>query len=218
MNPNDEFRKHILRYFYDRNACSTSLRGKKGSTVKISDAKRELKGKHGLSQQQVLSNLTYLIDRGWIKTVDIQKTVITARGTIPSTVTWYQITALGIEKIEGDSEFKPRDRYAGINITATGNNVITMGDGNLVNAQFSALHNELNELKESITVSNQLSEAQKFDLSVDIESIKDQLAKAQPNRSFIGNLWSGIEKIVAAAGLVELLIKVQPLISGLLAP
>jgi hypothetical protein len=43
--------------------------------VKISDAKRELKVRHGLSQQEVMSNLTYLIDRDWVKTVEIQKTV-----------------------------------------------------------------------------------------------------------------------------------------------
>jgi hypothetical protein len=75
MNPNDEIRNQALRYFYERNASATSRFGKKGSAVKISDAKRDLKARHGLSQQQVMSNLTYLIDRGWVKTVEIQKTV-----------------------------------------------------------------------------------------------------------------------------------------------
>ena len=43
MNPNDEIRRQILRYFYDRNANATSRMGKKGSAVKISDVRRELK-------------------------------------------------------------------------------------------------------------------------------------------------------------------------------
>jgi hypothetical protein len=71
MNPNDEIRRQILRYFYDRNANATSRMGKKGSAVKISDARRELKEQYGLKQQEVMSNLTYLIDNGWIKTVRV---------------------------------------------------------------------------------------------------------------------------------------------------
>lgn len=218
MNPNDQIRRQLLQYFYDRNASATSRFGKKGSAVKISDAKRELKAKHRLTQQQVMSNLTYLIDRGWVKTVEIEKTVSVRGGTVPSTVTWYEIAAPGIEKIEGESEFQPKERYAGINITASGSNVITLGDGNVVNAQFSALHTQLNELKAAIAESPKIPESQKFDLAVDIESIKDQLAKQQPKKSIIGQLWAGIEGAVTAAGLVDLVSKVEPLIRGLLPP
>src|SRR5215467_7776271 len=110
MNPNDGVRKQILQYFYDRNRDATSQRGKKGSAIKISDVKRELKGSYGLSQQSVISNLTYLIDRGWVNEEEVQKTIIVKGGTIPSTVTWYKISALGIDKIEGGSEFEPKDR------------------------------------------------------------------------------------------------------------
>jgi len=55
---NNDIRTVMLRYFYDRNRNATSSRGKKGSSVKISDVKRELKASHSLSQQQVQSNLT----------------------------------------------------------------------------------------------------------------------------------------------------------------
>lgn len=89
MNPNDRIREQILQYLYDRNAAATSRTGKKGSGVKISDVKRELKERHGLKQPQVMSNLTYLIDNEWVKTFDIQKTVTVRRGTVPSTTTFY---------------------------------------------------------------------------------------------------------------------------------
>jgi len=216
MNPNDQIRQQILKYFYDRNANATSRYGKKGSAVRISDARRDLKEKYGLTQTQVMSNLTYLIDRGWIKTFDIEKTVQVKGGTIPSTVTWYEIAAPGIEKIEGESEFQPKERYAGINITATGSNIITLGDGNIVNAEFSELHNELSNLKRAIAESEVLPESQKLDLSVDIESIKDQLAKQQPNKTIIGHLWQGIERIVTGAGLIDLIGRIKPLIESLL--
>ena len=74
----------------------------------------------------------YLIDNGWVKTFDIQKTVTVRRGTVPSTTTFYEVTAKGIDRIEGGSQFEPRSRYAGISIMATGSNIITLGDGNVV--------------------------------------------------------------------------------------
>jgi hypothetical protein len=139
-NPNDQIRTQILGYFYLRNHDATSRFGKRGSAVKIRDVKAELKALHGLSPQQVMSNLTYLIDRGWVKTVDQEKTVSTSRGpTVPSVVTFYEITAQGIERIEGPSQFEPPDRYPGINISATGANVITLGDGNYVNVEYEQL-------------------------------------------------------------------------------
>ena len=216
MNPNDAIRKQILKYFYDRNAAATSRFGKKGSAGKISDVKRELKEKHGLTQQQVNSNLTYLIDQGWIKTFDIEKTIKVSGGTIPSTVTWYEITALGIDKIEGGSEFQTPDRYSGINITAMGENIITLGDGNIVNVSYEHLHKELSTLKNAITESDSLEDGQKLDIAVDIESIKDQLAKPNPNKTIIGHLWSGVEKAATAAGFIDLISKMAPLIANVL--
>lgn len=215
-NPNDEIRRQILQYFYDRNSNATSRFGKKGSAVKISDAKRELKQRHGLTQKQVMSNLTYLIDRGWVKTIDQEKTFRVKGGTVPSVVTWYEVAAPGIEKIEGESEFQPPDRYAGINITATGSNVITLGDGNVVNAQYADLHTELNALKEAVAVADTLTEAQKLDISVDIESIKDQLAKSHPNKSIVRTLWDSVQGAVTAAGLVDYAIRAAPYITALL--
>ena len=69
-----------------------------------------------------MSNLTYLIDNGWVKTVDIEKTVAVKGGTIPQVTTFHEITAKGIDKIEGGSQFEPKERYADINLTATGKN------------------------------------------------------------------------------------------------
>ena len=71
---------------YDRNANATSQYGKKGSAVKISDAKKGLKNLHGLKQAEVVSNLTYLIDKGWINRYEIEKTVQVRGGTVPSTL------------------------------------------------------------------------------------------------------------------------------------
>jgi hypothetical protein len=105
---------------------------------------------------------------------------------------------LGIEKIEGGSMFEPKDKYPGINITATGSNIITLGDGNVVNAKFSDLHSQLVQLQSLVAASNALNESEKLDVSVDIESMKDQLAKDHPNGNVVKQLWSGVETVVTA--------------------
>lgn len=216
MNPNDTTRHQILRWFYERNLNATSQYGKKGSSIKISDVKKALKERHSFSQSQVMSNLTYLIDKGWINKHGIEKTVVVKGGTIPSVVVWYEISAEGIDKVEGESEFSENPRYAGINISAIGSNVITLGDGNVVNAEFADLHAELNKLKEAVVLSTKITDSQNLDVSVDIESIKDQLAKAQPDKTIIGRLWTRIGQIATIGGFAAAMEHVVPLISGLI--
>ena len=121
---------------------------------------------------------THSITRGWVRRDEVKKTVATVcAGTILSTVTWYEISALGIDKIEGGSEFEPKDRYPGINVNATGTNVITLGDGNVCLCAVLQLREHLDELKARIASSYALSEREKFDVTVDIDSIESQLAK-----------------------------------------
>lgn len=216
-NPNDQIREQILRYFYDRNSNATSKFGKRGSAVKISDVKRELKQRNELTQQQVVSNLNYLLDRGWVKPIEQRKEVATKGGTtVPSVVTFYEISAKGIERIEGASEFQPRERYPGINVQATGTNVITLGDGNVVNVQYRQLFNQLTELKERISESGELSEDQKFGVAVDIETMKDQLAKPEPDSEVVKRLWPRIRDAAALAGLTQSAIEIGKALGALL--
>ena len=141
----------------------------------------------------------------------------TGRGTtVPSIVTYYEIAAKGIDHLEGGSEFQPRERYPGINIHATGSNVITLGDGNVVRAEFRQLFNSLTELKQAVPDSDQLSEEEKLNLAVDIESLRDQLAKASPDKGVVRELWSGIEKAAAVAGLTQFAAAVAPHIAELI--
>jgi len=74
MNFNDAIRQQILQWFYNRNVNATSQYGKKGSAIKIRDVKKGLKDSFNLTQKQVMSNLTYLIDKGWINKAEIEKT------------------------------------------------------------------------------------------------------------------------------------------------
>jgi hypothetical protein len=210
---NNEIRTLMLRYFYDRNRNATSSRGKKGSSVKISDVKRDLKVSHALSQQEVQSNLTYLISQGWVKEDAIEKSFTAPGGTIiPSTTNFYTITAAGIDKIEGPGEFT-MPKFHGIKVEATGHNIITLGDGNQINAKFGDLGQSLADLRSAITASES-PESTKLELAADIDTIQSQLAKPEPNRTIIQSAWAAVKGAAAINGCAVLVTK----IAGLLHP
>ena len=86
----------------------------------------------------------------------------------------------------------------------------------MVNVKFADLHQELEKLKQAVAHSLKITDEQKLDVTADIESIRDQLAKEKPDKTIVSRLWSGIQKIVTAAGLVEIAGKVGTLIGGLI--
>ena len=212
---NTEIRRILLQYFYDRNKNATSVRGKKGSAVKISDIKKDLKASHGLTQQEVQSNLTYLISQGWVEEDRVEKSFTAPGGTvIPSTTNFYKITAAGIDKIEGPGEFT-MPTFHGIKIEATGQNIITVGDGNQINAKFADLGNALADLRDAI-IQSEAPEDTKMGFVADIETIQSQLAKPEPNRGILKAAWESIKAAAAINGCATFVQKVSGLIAGLL--
>src|SRR3989338_3843431 len=196
---NNEIRRIMLEYFYERNKSATSARGKKGSAVKISDVKKELKESHGLTQPEVQSNLTYLISQGWVEEDRVEKSFTTPRGAeVPSSTSYYQTTAGGIDKNEGEGEYT-MPKFHGIRIEATGQNIITVGDGNQINAQYRDLGEALAELHKAVT-SSDAPEADKMALVADIDTIQSQLAKPQPNRSIVATAWEVVKGAAAING------------------
>lgn len=212
---NDEIRMIMLRYFYERNQNATSRRGKRtGAATPISIIRAELKDLHGLTIQQVQSNLTYLLSQGWVEDQPISKNVPTRGGmTVPSTTSYFIITAAGIDKIGGPSEFS-RNRFEGIKIETTGQNIITLGDGNQVNVQYQQIGENLAKLRKAIKISDKLTEDQKIDAVADIDSLQDQLAKSKPNGLVAKNLWENINKAASIAGLTDIAIKIGQFIAS----
>lgn len=212
---NTEIRRIVLQYFYDRNKNATSMRGKKGSAVKISDVKKELRSSHGLTQQEVQSNLTYLISQGWVEEDTVQKSITAPGGTvIPSTTSFYRITAAGIDKIEGPGEFT-MPKFHGIKIEATGQNIITVGDGNQINAKFADIGASLAELRDAI-IRSEAAEDRKMQLVADIETIQSQLAKPEPNRGIVKAAWETVKAAAAIDGCATLVEKVSRFITRFL--
>lgn len=210
----DVTRGLILQYFYDRNAKATSARGKRGYAVMITDVRRELKELHGLSAQEVIGNLNYLISQGWVEEEHVEKSVPLRSGTvIPQSTSYFKITAEGIDKIEGPGEYT-MDKFRGIRIEATGRNIITVGDGNQVNAHYEAAATALVALREALLADRGINEAEKLDAVADIDSIESQLAKATPNKTVIRGAWESLQRLDTVLSLNDRLSKA----SALLAP
>jgi hypothetical protein len=211
----DEIRELVLRYLFDRNLNATSRRGKStGAAVTISVLRASLKASHDLTGQQVHSNLTYLESMGWVEDKPVTKSFNTKTGgTIPSTTSYYIITAAGIDRMGGPSMFT-RDRFEGIKIDATGQNIITLGDGNQVNVRFQALGEALSELRKAIKESHKITETQKLELVVDVDTLQTQLARPTPDRDLVSRVWEGINRAASFAGLADAAAKV----AGFLAP
>ena len=197
-NPNDKIRQQMLQYFYERNINASSEKGEKGSHIKISDVKAELKAKHNLSQTQVTSQLTYLISSGWVDKVMDDRKFTTKRGAqIPRSQEWYVITAAGIDRIEeSSSEFMRQNPYSNVNITAV-NSAVQLGSGNVVNESFVGLAEDLGRLVQAITESD-LPEEEKLSAIGDVETINGQLAKPNPSKEILKIAWNSLQNGKAA--------------------
>ena len=102
------------------------------------------------------------------------------------------------------------DKFKGIKIEATGQNIITVGDGNQVNAKFQDAAGALVDLKQALlAVTDRSREAQKLDVVADIDSIQSQLAKAKSRtRTVIQAAWDTVKKLDTVLGLAEKVSKV----------
>ena len=219
-NPNDQIRQQILQYFYDRNHDANSERGKRGSHVKISVVKSELKTKHGLNQKEVTAQLTYLISSGWVAKVVDDRTYTTPGGTQrPRAQEWYVITAAGIDRIEeASSAFMRQSPYSNVNITAV-NSAVQLGNGNVVSESFVGIAEELESLTQAVARS-ELTEEEKLSVISDIDTINSQLAKQNPNSGIIESAWNTIANgkagafVKSAAGFAKLSSELGRLFGG----
>lgn len=214
--PNTEIRRIVHRYFYDRCKKGRGERGKNGVSAKISVVRKELKASHELSQSDVAGALIYLIDQGWIKKDEVHRSFASANGAnYSSDVTYYRITAHGIDKIEGEGEYT-MPKFHGININATGQNIITLGDNNQVDAKFESIANKFIEFKDAVRKAADVNDSDKVSLIADVDTMESQLAKPEPNRTALRAIWAGIEKITTATSLAANVAAIAPVLVPLL--
>jgi hypothetical protein len=197
---NDEIRDLLLYFLNDRHSKARSV---KGQEIGIRDLQAALRQSHGLTQQQVSSNLDYLVQKGWVQRVVADRTFTTKYGTTQSAerVT-YKVSAEGIDRIEGESKFKRPDPYSGIKIENIGG-VTVVGDGNVVRTQFAPVAEALSELRRAVNASD-LPDDHKLAVATEIQAIDLQLAKEDPDPTVIEKAWGTIKAAATVGTLLDL--------------
>jgi len=202
----------ILRHLY---AVHGKARSPRSAAILVSELTKALKTS-GYKQQDVASNLDYLVQKGWVREIVEQRKFTTPRGTTQSAerIT-YKISDTGIDRLEAASTYQRPAVASHINVTNI-RGVTVIGDGNVVNTTFTELSRIFTEMKQAVLNEPQLADSQKLDLVADIESLEAQLQKPTPQKSVIQALWSGIEKAAAVGGVIELVHRASELIQPLL--
>jgi hypothetical protein len=214
MTPDDDRRDKILRFLYQRHKTT---RGINKIPIGIRDLQSEMKTQHQMSQAEVSSNLDYLLQVGWVREVVKERSFTTPGGAeVSASQSKYKISDIGINHMEKATVFKKPQAASQINITNI-KGVTVLGDGNVVNAQFTDVSRALDELDDAISQSQTLTDEQRLDAAGDLSTIRTQIAKKNPDRTIIGTAWSSLKAIATAGGVVGAVEKVSQVIGGFLA-
>ncbi len=206
----NEVRQNLIQWFYDLNKKGGAPRG-------MRDLCKGIKYDCGYAAPLVKQHLTFLVDLGYIRKEVMMTKVQTGQTVRDQPRVTYRAEAKGIEFMEGKSEFSQKARYPGINITATGGSSIVLGDGNVVNSNYRSLYDELSRLRQAVADSTELNDTSKLEASVSIETIKDQLALPQLDRTIVEKAWDTATKLCTTATLADCAARVGPMIVALFA-
>jgi len=205
----DEIREILLEYLY--NSWYNS-RGMEGVRQKLTDIEGGVKRKYpDLKRQEIVRNLYFLSELGWVHIDKEEKTFRTERASYPSTSVYFRISAEGITRYEGKSKFqKIQNPYIGINLNEVkGITAINIGDGHqiVVSSDYKPLYEVLVDLEKAIQESKEISNEQKLTIVSNIETIKAQLSNQTPDKSIIRKVWENIELALSSAIGIEWLAK-----------
>ena len=210
----DKTRKVILGYLYD---VHTAARSRRRTHVPISELKTNLK-KLGLREHEIVSNLDFLIQSGWVNVEVEESEFKTPRGFIrKQTKEYYKISDSGMVFFEGPSVFQKVDKsISGINVNNIQGVTIVGHQNVVVNTQHLDLYRSLSILSEVVRNSAQLSDEAKLNYVKDIETIKEQLSKPSPDRNIIKLVWEKLKPLATVSGIVTFFKQVAELVVSLL--
>ncbi|MEZ6072140.1 MAG: hypothetical protein R3C10_18260 [Pirellulales bacterium] len=205
MNPNDQKRDQILRFLHQRHA---SARGIAKIPIGIRDLQREMKEQFEMKQHDVASNLDYLVQVGWVAEVVKNRSFKTKAGMeVGQEQIKYKISDVGINHLERASTFKRPEATRNVNITNI-KGVTVVGDGNIVNTEFTDLSRALDELEEAVARCSDIPDQDKLDIAADVATIRTQIGKQHPNRSIIDTAWETLKGVATLSSVADAVDKV----------
>src|SRR2546425_3884188 len=189
---NDAIRDALLRYLLEVHRKAKSPRS---AGIGIRDLQAAMKSRFGFKQQEIASNLDYLVQKNWVREIVYARSFQTSRGTTQQAekVT-YKISDAGIDRLEGASIYERTNLRPHINITNV-QGVTVVGEGNVVNTTFADLSRVLNDLRTAVLASQALDDQEKLNATADIDTLQTQLQKPTPDKSIVQRAWAAIEAV-----------------------
>lgn len=189
--------------------------------------------KLGYEEEDISSEVTYLKDRGYIKskTITIKHTPINfgryaSNRSSASRIQSYKqedycISAGGRDHLNGQSEQFKKRSVGFVNIGAIYNGgAIAIGDGSQATAYVFKdhidLYKALGEMKDGILNSNDLDDTTKAEATADVETIRSQVSKPTPNKGIVKMAWEGLQGLVKIESIIKLFATVSTLIKPFL--
>jgi cell division protein FtsX len=93
--------------------------------------------------------------------------------------------------------------------------IVILGNNNVVRVEYVDLFKKLEQLENELKLNNQLTTEQKLDLQADIQVIKDQLVKMQPNKNIIQRAIQSLSFLSSIPGLMDLFDSIKKMIEKL---
>jgi hypothetical protein len=134
---------------------------------------------------------------------------------LPREQTKYKISEVGINHLEAASMYKKPQAGSQVNITNV-QGVTVVGDGNVVNANFTELSIALDDLDQAVADSRQLTDEQKLDAAGDISAIRAQVAKKNPSPSAVRCAWEALKALPVVGAAADAVARVSGLLGDLL--
>jgi hypothetical protein len=129
--------------------------------------------------------------------------------------TTYKLSDAGIKYFEKSSIFNHTSRFSGINIQNV-QGIVVVGNNNVVRQEYLDTFKKLEELENRMKISDELAEDQKLAAQVDIQTIKDQLAKPLPDKQILKSAISTLSFLGSMPGLIDFFNGVKNVIENIL--
>ncbi|MCX6705703.1 MAG: hypothetical protein NTV24_01180 [Candidatus Woesebacteria bacterium] len=208
----DEVRKKILELLDLRRKKARSLLSIQQTITDIKKGLRE----YNISQSEVVTNLDYLVQNGWVKEEKESRTFKSPRGfEFPSETRKYRLSDVGIKYIEGGSTFDTSNSFNGINITNMGG-ITVVGNSNIVQNEYLDIFRVLDQLENEVKLTDKIDDQKKLSTISDIRAIKSQLSKPIPDVNIVKAAIAGISFLGSIDGIISLYQKVEPLLKSLI--
>lgn len=203
MNSEDEIRKKILGYLYDRFMNSRS------ATLIPAVEPEIIRSLENYSTEEIARNILYLVDSGFLKK-ELRK------GLHKRSIPTYRVSDKTVNRFQQhESEFMKINNFSGINITNI-QGVTLIGDNNVVNNNYIDLFKNLNLLKDIIGVNDQLNDQEKLNYQSNINTVQQQISTPNPSKGIIKLAWGSLEKLSTISGTIDIYNKIAPLVTSLL--